>query len=259
VTCCYNFWALLLSVLEFRALPIAYVTGYFSREGESLGFSVYVRQEVTWQADIYPAYCSRWDSLLKPTETRNSPEELAVNSNIAVFGITRCCELFNVTSTPSEVFLNSHRPENPKCMETMTGNDSLPWGWSQIQISAGEKIFLSSETPRPALGPTFPALQWILGFFCGVKLTTYLSSSAVVKNEWSYMSIPPIRLHGADRDIFSFACGVATLCNSHKFESLWIGKFRDSLKVLISIVNDSWPGTDGSSWEMRPTSAHACV
>ena len=70
------------------------------------------------------------------------------------------------------------------------------------------KVFLLPETPRPALEPTQPPIQCVLGFFPGVKrarreVDHKPSYSAEVKNEWRYTSTPLICLHGVDRDNFT--------------------------------------------------------
>jgi hypothetical protein len=60
-------------------------------------------------------------------------------------------------------------------------------------------IFLFTTVPRPALGPTQPPIQWVPGALSlGVQRPereTDHSSSAEVKNAWTYTSTPPIRLH----------------------------------------------------------------
>jgi hypothetical protein len=73
----------------------------------------------------------------------------------------------------------------------------------------GQKIFLSPETSRPALGPTQPPIQWVPKFYPGVKrpgcdVDHWLPSSAEVNNKWSYTSPYPVCLHGMDRDTFTF-------------------------------------------------------
>jgi hypothetical protein len=63
-------------------------------------------------------------------------------------------------------------------------------------------IFLFTTAFRTALGPTQPPIQWARGVLSlGVKRPEREAdhshpSSAEVKNEWSYTSTPPIRLHG---------------------------------------------------------------
>jgi hypothetical protein len=63
-------------------------------------------------------------------------------------------------------------------------------------------IFLFTNASRTALGPTQPPIQWVpwtlsLGVKRpGLEADHSLPSSAEVKNDWSYTSTPPIRLHG---------------------------------------------------------------
>jgi len=52
---------------------------------------------------------------------------------------------------------------------------------------------------RPALGPTQPPVQWVLGFYPGVKRPGHdvghsSPSTAEVKGEWSYASTSPYML-----------------------------------------------------------------
>jgi hypothetical protein len=61
------------------------------------------------------------------------------------------------------------------------------------------RITTASKT---ALGPTQPPIEWVPGALSlgvsgrGVKLITHLYLVQRSKNEWSYTSTPPIRLHG---------------------------------------------------------------
>jgi hypothetical protein len=66
----------------------------------------------------------------------------------------------------------------------------------------GLGIFLLTTASRPALGPTQPPVQWVQeALSLGVKRPGHEadhipSSSAEVKNTWSYTSTPPICRHG---------------------------------------------------------------
>jgi hypothetical protein len=62
-------------------------------------------------------------------------------------------------------------------------------------------IFLFATASSPALGPTRPPIQWVLGdVSLGVKrpgreADCLPQTSAEVKNAWIYTPIPLIRLH----------------------------------------------------------------
>jgi hypothetical protein len=66
----------------------------------------------------------------------------------------------------------------------------------------GLGIFLLTTASRTALGPTQLPIQWVTGALSlGVKRLGHeadhsLLSTGKMKNEWSYTSPPPIRLHG---------------------------------------------------------------
>ena len=64
----------------------------------------------------------------------------------------------------------------------------------------GQEKIPFSETSRRGLGCIQSPAQWVTEFFAGGKVDRSLSSSAEVKNEWKYISAPPIRLHGMDRE-----------------------------------------------------------
>jgi hypothetical protein len=72
------------------------------------------------------------------------------------------------------------------------------------------KTLCSTKRARFTLGPTQPPVQWTPGYFNGVKwagreVDHLQKSSAGFKSEWSYISTPPIRLHGVDRDNLNFS------------------------------------------------------
>jgi hypothetical protein len=66
----------------------------------------------------------------------------------------------------------------------------------------GLGIILFTTASRTALGPTQPPIHWVPGALSpGVKHPGHEAdhsppSSSEVKNAWSYISTPPIRLHG---------------------------------------------------------------
>jgi hypothetical protein len=66
----------------------------------------------------------------------------------------------------------------------------------------GLGILLFTTVSRTALGLTQPPMKWVPGALSmGVKWPEREAdhsppSSAEVRNEWSYTSIPPVRLHG---------------------------------------------------------------
>jgi hypothetical protein len=73
-----------------------------------------------------------------------------------------------------------------------------------IQFPAGATIgcFPFATVSRPALGPTQPHIQWVLGALSlGVKRQEREADhspprTSEVKNAWSYTSSPPIHLNG---------------------------------------------------------------
>ena len=81
-------------------------------------------------------------------------------------------------------------------------------------------IILFTVTSKLALGPTQPDSMGTGGsFLCvnsqGVKLTTQHPGT----NEWSYTLLPPVRLHGTDRDNCTFNC--AFLCYNIAQSGRW--------------------------------------
>ena len=81
---------------------------------------------------------------------------------------------------------------------------------SRVRIQAGEKYFsLFSETSRRSLVPNLPSINGYRGSFQAVQwpgrdVELSPPSSAEVKNEWSYASMPFTCFHGVDRDSFIF-------------------------------------------------------
>jgi hypothetical protein len=66
----------------------------------------------------------------------------------------------------------------------------------------------NNNNNMPALEPTQLSIRLVNGFFPGVrwpKRDVYSHPCNVeVNNKWSYTSSPPIRLHGMERDKFTF-------------------------------------------------------
>jgi hypothetical protein len=67
-------------------------------------------------------------------------------------------------------------------------------------VGLRKRFFVVAATPRPALVPTQPSFQWVLGFSPGVKRPLHEDdnsppSSAEV-NSWICTSAPKIRFHG---------------------------------------------------------------
>jgi hypothetical protein len=74
----------------------------------------------------------------------------------------------------------------------------------------GERIFPVASVSRPALGPTQPPVQWVLGLLSpglkrsrGVTLTTRPHLVPRSSMSRSYTSTPPKRLHGFSGTAFN--------------------------------------------------------
>jgi hypothetical protein len=72
----------------------------------------------------------------------------------------------------------------------------------------GQDILLFSKSPTLALRPTKLPIQSVPGILPEGKAAEawryHSSPSGIeVKNEWSYISIPPTCLHGVDRENFT--------------------------------------------------------
>jgi hypothetical protein len=86
-------------------------------------------------------------------------------------------------------------------------------GRSGVRISAGERDFLFSKTIQTASGVYTASYSMGIVVFPGgeglgrsgdKEVDHVIRSSALVKNECSYTSSPPIHLHGVNRDRLSF-------------------------------------------------------
>ena len=65
-----------------------------------------------------------------------------------------------------------------------------------FEFRQGSEVFLSSKTVEIGSGATRRPVQWVLGFIHGVnrprrEANHSSPSSAEVKNEWRYTSVPP--------------------------------------------------------------------
>jgi len=78
-----------------------------------------------------------------------------------------------------------------------------------VRIPVQVRDYFRFKTSRPALVPTQLLIQRVLALFPGTKRPVRESdhpplSGAEFKNEWSYISTPPIFLHGKERENFAF-------------------------------------------------------
>jgi hypothetical protein len=71
-----------------------------------------------------------------------------------------------------------------------------------FESQQGLGIFLFTTASKPALVPTQPPIQWVLGAISlevkrpGREANHSPPSTAKVKNEWGYTSTPPVQLYG---------------------------------------------------------------
>jgi hypothetical protein len=85
------------------------------------------------------------------------------------------------------------------CITTDYGLDDRMIG---VRIPAGLRICFFDTASSQALGPTQPPIQWVpRALSLGVKRpVSEADHSHLVprsKNAWSYISTPPVHLHGA--------------------------------------------------------------
>ena len=73
-----------------------------------------------------------------------------------------------------------------------------------VRIPSEARDFSLLQTFRPFLVPIQPPVEWYRGIKWYRLEVNSLPSSADVKKQWSYTSIPPTYLHGVDRGIFIF-------------------------------------------------------
>lgn len=81
----------------------------------------------------------------------------------------------------------------------------------------GLRIFLFSKTLGRALRPTQPIIEWVPELIPGVNRTgrDFENSPSLIaqfKNEWSHVSISPIRFHGVYGVSFTFIQRQLVIC-----------------------------------------------
>jgi hypothetical protein len=119
-------------------------------------------------------------------------------------------------------------------------------GWSGVRVPADFGVFLFTTASILALGPTEPPIQWVAGALSlEIKRPEGEAdhsppSSIEVKNVWSYISTPSIRLHGAvlslkHRDIFKIKVKLVP-CLRYVYEVCWATgiscyQFKDFLQL----------------------------
>jgi hypothetical protein len=108
------------------------------------------------------------------------------------------------------------------------------WG-SRVRFPAGAGIFLFTTASRMALGSTQPPIQWVPGALSlevkrpGHEADHSPPSSAEVKNAWSYISTPPIHLHG-----------VVLSKRRYNFTFSWGGSYN--IQILVIMLKYSLTG-----------------
>lgn len=87
--------------------------------------------------------------------------------------------------------------------DTVVGVVTTLWaGWFGVEPRQGQEMFLCSDRPP---------VEWVPGFFprvkqLGCEVSHILTASAEVQNNWSCISMPPVRLCGMYRKNFTFTC-----------------------------------------------------
>jgi hypothetical protein len=80
-----------------------------------------------------------------------------------------------------------------------------------FECQYGQEIFLFFRMSRPAVLPSQPPIQWVLGFFPGVErpgreVNHSPPSSDDVKNEWSFTYTDLICFRSVDKENFILHC-----------------------------------------------------
>jgi hypothetical protein len=120
------------------------------------------------------------------------PNVIKINKNNKKLNICMC------------VYIYIHTPKTRVAIAQSVWRWATAWtiGILGFDSQRGLGIFLFTTTSRTVLGPTQPPIQWVPGVLSlGVKwrwreADHCPSSSAEVKNDWSYTCTPSIRLHG---------------------------------------------------------------
>jgi hypothetical protein len=117
-----------------------------------------------------------------------------------------------------------------------------------FEAKQGQEIFQTSKMFRPPVQPTPPHIQQVREVLSpaaklpGHEVNHPPPSSAVVKNDWSYTSTPPIHLHGMHRDDFIFTINWLKIDTQKQDESLPVVVIRHSLW---------WHTEEPSSWHSQ--------
>jgi hypothetical protein len=85
--------------------------------------------------------------------------------------------------------------------------------WSEVCIPVRANIFVLSKTFRQSLAPIQLPCQWASGRQ-GLEAGHLPLSRDEAKNKWSYISTPPIRLHDADKENFTFLRNLSSVFHS---------------------------------------------
>ena len=92
------------------------------------------------------------------------------------------------------------------------------------------KFCLLKKPPKPTLGP-HRSSYWMEPVVKRSKLTTSLPSSADVKNEWSHISAPPIRMHGVESNNATFVILTHSTVQSPSWAANWFGTTQEIPRI----------------------------
>ena len=119
----------------------------------------------------------------------------------------------------------------------------------RIRLLVGVRDVPLLQNVQTSSGATQSPIQWAPGFFPRVKwperdVDSWPPYRALVRNEWSYTSTPPMCLHGVDSTLsrqvtsgltFLFLCLPCGL-NTDEFNFLFIRYFRSLLLAFLSCL-----------------------